>query len=285
MCESLEQFSGVHSSTSDQHKDLRPTTKGCDGVHFSKFLTYIQQHSPFCYKGECSHKLVSIATGVVAPESANPDCVIEIGEAAADRLTGLNYADAKLRRNDKVTSIGSANNSTEVRGHDVEIDLIFLLIRVTCVMRNTAEMKENLTHKFSKHPPSLFEGSGFMRKNAKSALANALKAHVEPLCATDFQNPLYFIDGGDMLHTMVWPKDSTYQDVINKYVAYVLNSYGREAIVWFDGYDDPTKSTKVAEQCRRTNGQNVSSDILFELDMKVATSQQAFLGNRKKKLG
>ena len=75
-------------------------------------------HSSFAYIGEYSSRLVSIATGVVAPTSANADCAIALGE----EMTGMNYADAKLWRNDKVMSIGAATNSATVRSHDVEVD-------------------------------------------------------------------------------------------------------------------------------------------------------------------
>ena len=192
------------------------------------------------------------------------------------------YADAKLKRNDKVISIGAGNNSAIVRGHQVDIDTISLFIRVTCMIRNRADMKDHLKHEFSKHPPSLFE-NGMMRKNTKSAFANVLKAHVDPLSIDNLQNLLHVIDGGHMLYSVTWPSVCTYQDVIDNYVAYVLNNYGPETRVCFDGYSNLPMSTKVADQCRRTTDQNVSLDILFELDMLVTSSQHIFLGNRQNK--
>ena len=51
----------------------------------------------------------------------------------------------------------------------------------------------------------------------------------------------------------------------------------------FDGYGDPSNSTKFAEQCCCTTGKNVAPDILFELQMPVTCSQTAFLGNDKNK--
>lgn len=246
MCESLECYSGIHSHTTDQQKDLRATATARDGLHFTKFRTYIAQHSPFSYKGECKDKFVCIATVVVAPATANADRAIEAGEEAAKRLTAMNYADAKLKINDKVISIGAANNSAIVRGHQVEIDPISLFIRVTCVIGNRADMKDHLKHEFSKHPPSLFD-NGVMRKNIKSVFASVLKAHVDPFSIDNLQNPLHVIDGGHMLHSVTWPCVCTYQDVINNYVAYVLSNYGPEALVCFDGYSNLPMSTKAAE--------------------------------------
>lgn len=82
-----------------------------------------------------------------------------------------------------------------------------------------------------------------------------------------------------MLHSVAWSSVCTHQDVVTNYVAYVLNNYGPEALACIDGYSNLPMSTKVAEQCRRTTGQNVSPDILFQLDMLVTSSQHAFLGN------
>ena len=121
ICESLEVFSGVHSNTTDQHKDLRPTSTARDGIHYTRFKDYHAQHSPFIYKGEYMDRLVCISTGSVAPATVNTDGAIELGELAANQLTGKNYTDVKFKRNDKVTSIGVATNGAEVCGCQVEI--------------------------------------------------------------------------------------------------------------------------------------------------------------------
>ena len=101
-------------------------------------------------------KLVCIETGMVAPASANAECAVEVGERVAARLTGFNFADAKLKRNDKVTSIGAATNSASIRGHDVEIDPTLLFMRVTCTINKSSDMENHLKYEFSKEPPSLF---------------------------------------------------------------------------------------------------------------------------------
>lgn len=55
------------------------------------------------------------------------------------------------------------------------------------------------------------------------------------------------------------------------------------AIACFDGHSNLPMSTKISDQCRRTTGQNASSDILFELDMLVTIPQRVFLANRQNK--
>ena len=165
-------------------------------------MDYIAQHSPFIYRGEHKDRLFCVSTGIVAPAMANADRAVELGEVATSALTGKTYADAKLKRNDKVVSIRVASNSAKVQGCEVEVDPISLFLRVTCVIRNHTEMKDHLSYEFSKQPPSLFEGPS-MRKTAKSFLADALKASVSPLRADEIQKALYVIDGCHLLHSLV----------------------------------------------------------------------------------
>ena len=96
-------------------------------------------------KGEYKDRLVCISTGIVSPATANADRAIELGELAADQLTGKNYADVKLKKNDQVISIGVVINGAEVRGCQVEIGPLSLFLRVTCVLRGRDEKKVHLS--------------------------------------------------------------------------------------------------------------------------------------------
>ena len=199
ICGSLESLSGVNTGTTDQHKDIRPSSRASDGLHFKRFKDSLSQHSPFIYKGEYKDRLMCISTGFIAPPPANAEMAIELGEAAAEQLTGKTYADVKLKRNDKVTSIGATTNSAEVRGCKVEIDPISLFLPV---MQKPDEMKDHLTYEFSKHQPSLFDGS-LMRKTTESVLAEKLRSGVRSSRAEQIQDAFFVIDGGHLLHCVV----------------------------------------------------------------------------------
>ena len=83
-----------------------------------------------------------------------------------------------------------------------------------------------------------------MQKSNKSVLANAPKSYVNHVHANELKNALHVVYGGHLLHSVMWQKDSTYDDVINNYVSYVVTNYGNDAIVCFDGHGDPSNSTK-----------------------------------------
>ena len=51
-----------------------------------------------------------------------------------------------------------------------------------------------------------------------SLLANALKSYVKPVHASEFQNALHGVDGGHLLHNVMWPNDRTFNDIINEYM-------------------------------------------------------------------
>ena len=58
-----------------------------------------------------------------------------------------NYADVKLKRNNRVISIGTALNGIKVRDKVVEVDPTLLFMRVTCIIEKQAEMEDYLQHR------------------------------------------------------------------------------------------------------------------------------------------
>ncbi len=106
----------------------------------------------------------------IADKSVNVDQAVALGTKAATAMSGQTYADIKLKRKDRVTTISGAKNQITVRGVSVDMNSTLLFMRVTCVISDSSEMKEHLLHEFAQHPPSLFD-KGVMRKTTKSVMA------------------------------------------------------------------------------------------------------------------
>ena len=88
----------------------------------------------------------------------------------------------------------------------------------------------------------------------------------------------YVIDGGHLLRRVVWDKQSTYQEIIHKYINYVESHYGKCSVV-FDGYQDGP-SIKDHEHFRRLMKASVSPNVSVHMENSVgSTSQKAFLSN------
>ena len=92
---------------------------------------------------------------MVAANNANADVAYSTGKLAADAITGNNYADAKLKRNDIMVSIAMSRNAIVACGQDVELNPTLLLMRVTCAITVRAEMVKNLEYEFSSLLPYL----------------------------------------------------------------------------------------------------------------------------------
>ena len=147
------------------------------------------------------------------------------------------------------------------------------------VIRNSSDMEEFFRYELAPQPPSLFH-DGVMRKTQKSALGDLLKGFVDHY-STIPENSIYVIDGGYLLHKVIWSTPSSYGDISQMYITYVLKHYGVGTTVVFDGYSDVI-STKVVEQSRRAQ-RNMSSDIIFDDNTPTRTSQASFLSNSHNK--
>ena len=246
ICNALENFTCVQSGTSEQHKDLRPSSERRDNTDLSLFLQWLEEHSPFV---DCQPELmVSISTDIVADSSVNCDDAVQVGQNAIAKMMGKTYAKLTLRRKDKVKSFGAMNNTVRVRGEDVVVNTSLLFNRITCILNTSSELDVFLQYELAPQPPALFV-DGQMRKSAKYALGNMVKAMVT--CQKAIPDASIFaLDGGHLLHAVVWPKPATYQEVCETYKSYILSRYNSGVTVVFDGYAGPI-STKSAEQKRR----------------------------------
>src|SRR6218665_3217659 len=92
---------------------------------------------------------------------------------------------------------------------------------------------------------------------------------------------MFVMDGGYLLHAVIWPPDATYDKICNSYVSYVRHHFGLNTVVVFDGYES-SNSTKAPEQQRRAS-KGVSRDLLFDEQMKTVSTQASFLANAANK--
>lgn len=95
----------------------------------------------------------------------------------------------------------------------------------------------------------------------------------------DADNVVHVIDGGFLLHRVVWYQQETY-NILSKYVQYVQKYYKANSVVVFDGYpnDANNKSTKSAERLRRSQ-RDVAASVMFDETMTATMSQEKFFFN------
>ncbi|GBO11412.1 hypothetical protein AVEN_17695-1 [Araneus ventricosus] len=90
---------------------------------------------------------------------------------------------------------------------------------------------------------------------------------------------LYFVlDGGSLIHRVVWPKQETCGDVYTTYMAYIKRHYGDEVTVVFDGYTESSVSSKVIERQKRRM-KRTSREIILNESAVLLDPQRQFLIN------
>ena len=58
---------------------------------------------------------------------------------------------------------------------------------------------------------------------------------MSPLVESVSENDEIVLDSGYLLHQLIWEKESTFRDIVSKYVHYVDSHYGQCTVV-LDGY-------------------------------------------------
>jgi hypothetical protein len=121
-----------------------------------------------------------------------------------------------------------------------------------------------------------------MRKTPKSVFYDLFSPITDNV---NLNGAAYVVDGGFLLHHVVWKNGETYQAIINKYVEYVKKYYNQDATtVVFDGYpeDLSMKSTKSAERLQRAK-RHTAPQIIFSEWMTATKTQEQFLSNDSNK--
>ncbi|GBN88067.1 hypothetical protein AVEN_236172-1 [Araneus ventricosus] len=106
------------------------------------------------------------------------------------------------------------------------------------------------------------------------------------LCSQDFnaESSVYIIDGGYLLHRVIWNRGSTFSSICDKFVTYNHTKNKATALVIFDGHpeNETIGGAKCAERNRRTRKQ-MSSEAMFDEAMIRTVYQEKILTNPKNK--
>ncbi|GBM59327.1 hypothetical protein AVEN_60668-1 [Araneus ventricosus] len=139
-----------------------------------------------------------------------------------------------------------------------------MLFQIIYITKQSDELEDVLTFELCPFPLPLFD-EAVMRKGTKSSLYRAFKP-----CTRDFnaESGVYIIDGGYLLHRVIWKRGSTFSSICYNYVTYVCTKYKSTALVIFYGYpeNETVGGTKCAEWARRTQKQ-MSSEVMFDETM------------------
>lgn len=273
--ESIEDFVGIKSSSSEQHVDARPTRQNRDNADVQQLLGWFQSHDPF----PVVNRIVSLSTGVVGGDEINCHKARAIGMEGLKAMVGKNFAEISFSRKQRVLPLSAVTSSLKIANTVVPVDPMLLFQRISFTKDSQQQFKDFFAFELAPYPLSLFDESG-MRKSKKSVLYELFTPTDDNITSGDVR---YVIDGGHLLHKVVWHKGDAYGAICKTYVDYIQKNYGNHVTVVFDGYpeDVTARGTKTAERLRRMK--TLSVDVLIDESMRSTTTQEKFLSNDKNK--
>lgn len=159
-----------------------------------------------------------------------------------------------------------------IRYDVISIDPLLLFQQIILKMKTHEELIECFKFELSPIPLSLFDETSQMRKTRKSILYDIFPITPNTYTIMD-ENILDIIDGGFLLHRVVWPSIVKYIDIFEAYVTYMKRHYGINCIVVFDRYINTNHSIKSTEKHRQQNI-NKCADVYLNEIIDVLTLQE-----------
>ncbi|KAL4100763.1 hypothetical protein QTP88_020794 [Uroleucon formosanum] len=258
----------------EQHVDARLSRISRDTNDLNILLKWFSSHPPFLELNE----IISISTGVIGDTTINCHNAYEIGLIEMKKIIGQTYGTVKLKRSNRVLPIAILNSSIRIREEIISIDPLFIFQRISIMKTSNEELKSYFEYELSPYPLSLFNEMG-TRKTKKSILYDFIQS--SNLESFTLGNALYVIDGGFLLHRVMWQLNLTFNQIFQLYLSYIRKHFGTNAVIVFDGYNESSTSTKNMERNRRVK--NTSADILFDENMVPTVAQTSFLSNIRNK--
>ena len=100
-------------------------------------------------------------------------------------------------------------------------------------------LQQLLTYELTTYPTALFETVDLLFEPQKSSLADDMWNMTKANSATLPEGAQFVLDGGSLLHRIIWNRGSTFESILNAYTNYVNRKYGKPVVV-FDGYQGST---------------------------------------------
>ena len=279
----VQELTGFNSNSGEQNKDITNARKERDKKDTLKILSALESHNPF----SADPHLRNIINGVHGDSSVNVDKAKEVGDKVLSSLIGELPLEYTFKKSGHAVTLAT-KSSIKIDNENVQVDQQLLFQRLILASNQCEDLPSLFCYELCAYPASLFDSSLMLLQPNKPALADAIWLKLSPQTRaesapkkTDLNDLQYVLDGGALLHRIVWPSpgSATYKEVCNLYCSYVTKKYGT-AIVVFDGYGHNT--TKQMTQQRRSSGKT-AAEVSFTGEMKINMKKDLFLSNKENK--
>ncbi|GBM61436.1 hypothetical protein AVEN_179552-1 [Araneus ventricosus] len=241
ICFEIEKFCDV-KLTSSEHVDTRPSRIARYNEDAAKLSQWLSEHNPF----PKIDVIMSIDSGIVGGIEVNCHLSEEIRRYMISKMMGGKFENVKFKRKGKVVTHTSINSSVKICNISSVVDPYVLFHRLCMAKQSDDDLKAFFKFELSPFHILLFTGES-MRKGTKSSLYTSFSPITEDVKPEGSQYVV--VDGGHLLHKIVWRQQATFRAIADRYVQYLNNKYGQDIAVIFDGFpDDDKKSTKNYER-------------------------------------
>lgn len=162
----------------------------------------------------------------------------------------MTFTEIKLSRNDLAIPISSVSSSIKVHDEKVVVDPTLLFQRICISKRSDEDLMKYFEYELAPFPLALFNGSG-MRKTNKSVLYSLFEPTKKDILLSQMN---IVVDGGFLLHRVIWQKDATFETICNSYVTYINHHHpGTTRAVVFDGSKTQSIALNLKNKCDVTD--------------------------------
>ena len=150
----------------------------------------------------------------------NCDRSEEIGRKIQDSLDGKTFANAKIKRNDKMVTLQFLCASIQLEEEKIPVNPLTLFLRLVTLVDRQSEkdISDCFQYELTSHPMSPFKIND-MREAAKYKLKNELVKNVDEAQNNgDLQNEYRVLDGGALLWVCDWKKGEKFEIILDRCV-------------------------------------------------------------------
>ena len=232
--------------------------------------------------------LKNISTGLVSPPNVSVQKAFDVGNRLLTTMIGQNPFTVTILKSALAVQMpkSSVLKSSVAKVEQMDPNLLFQrALSLASSPDVDTTLEDCLKYELSSLPLSLFEESGFMRSNNKAGLADHIIGYLEaePINSGESAIPKSckrLLDGGALLHKLLWNKNCTFQSILEMYKAYILKHFGLAGNIHvvFDGYRSSTK-----DHCHSKRSPFSGLQIDFVKDTVLQCKKDLFLSNSDNK--
>ena len=228
-------------------------------------------------------EVINIHTGEVADRNGNAGKCYKIGLKIIESMIGVDIDKFIFKEKDRAV-IMKSESSIKIDNEEIFGDPMLLFQQLIASVQGTGcdvDVETAFSCELCTFPIALSKNNGYLREADKPQLANALwkcirTCHITPPNCAD-----HVLDGGSLLHKVVWKKRMTYKEICKRNIDYVKKHYGQNCSVVFDRYSG-NASTKDITHLGHSKGK-LGRPVLIAENTVFNIKKDEFLLNLKNK--